>query len=253
MSDIVTYADNKHAYIIGGNLDHPRLGQLFRWGMPQDRERVLARYPGTNYDSRFSDCNVEYFGIGAYPEEISYHEFAEGNFGGCAIQFRVKGDGIKILYAWLCRIQCMKTGAIYDRLWDSVWGWETVIGGYDKATLKLLERCIKFPLRLERGSVLPAFHLLSKPGRPDDSGWVNEDNKLEALNCIIEIGRSIYSAEGSVSKRDVARACAGRYGITSQSVEAGCKAIDRLIRQCNLAWTWRENVLPRIKEINPAD
>jgi hypothetical protein len=259
MGDTVTYISPEGSSIIGGHLDDRRLGLLFRWGMPQDTERIRATYPGTHYNPRFRNYSVEYFGIGIDPDELSPHELAEGNLGGGCIQFYRPGKGlfgfgsIRILCAWLCRVRSIKTRLTLEKIWDPVFGWQTMIGNFDevplrhrKKELELSAQTATITIHLERGAIVPKLHLISKGGRPDDSGFVVEENKEKAIQFVIEKGRYIYTLTGEVSKLDVARACTGRYGITSG--QAGCKAIDRIIKKCNPSWTWRNYVLPRIKE-----
>ena len=94
-------------------------------------------------------------------------------------------------------------------------------------------------------------------GRPSGSGYVNEDNKRDALNLVIRTGRKIYSSNGESSKHRVAVACSSiwpspSYGISAAGQKcynkcAGCQAIDRLIKTYNPNWTWRDDILPRIK------
>lgn len=92
--------------------------------------------------------------------------------------------------------------------------------------------------------------MLKDPGRPK-GGIVNESNKKEAFDFLLSRARAVHSY-GQLSKHRVARAFGGNYNIRADGYScidkcAGCKAIDRLIKQYNPEWTWRDNVLPLIK------
>jgi hypothetical protein len=92
-------------------------------------------------------------------------------------------------------------------------------------------------------------------GRTKDSGSITEDNKWDALDFVIKKAREIYSNGNNFSKHRVARACGtswNPYGISARNVScdakcSGCQAIDRLIKRCNPAWNWRNDISPRVR------
>lgn len=249
MRDLIIYLDNSIGYIRGGNLAHPSLGLLFRLGMPKDTERILATYPGSRYGRRFKKFSVEYFGIGIDSDELLPHDLMEGKLGGGCILFYAPNSRIRILCAWLCTVRCAETTLTFKQIWEPAFGWQNMIGGlspghrHRTSDFALFARATEMPIYLSRGAIIAVPERSSKGGRPLFSNTVGE--KEESLQSVIEVGIGIYSRKGEVSKLDVAKACGGKFGISSG--EAGCKAIDRLIKRCNPEWNWRDNILPRMK------
>jgi hypothetical protein len=129
MRDSIVYLDNSIGCIKGGDLDHLSLGLLYRLGMPEDTERILATYPGAHYGPSFEKFSVEYFGIGIDSDELLPNDLMEGKVGGGCIQFYAPDRRIRILCAWICTVRCAETVLTFEQIWEPVFGWQKMIGG----------------------------------------------------------------------------------------------------------------------------
>jgi hypothetical protein len=207
--------------------------------------------PGSNIaGNRFEDYQVEFFGIIANSEPYDPDEI------DCSIVYEKfdlehkKSAPKKFAHIWLWRARWGNTKAVYEETWHPKQGWTAAIRDIHFVEERFRERTCKQLLK-GRFLIREAIKIMNG-GRPENTGMITEENKWEALDHIIEIGIKIYVRENRVYKHDIARESRRYdYGISNERMEcngcAGCKQIDRVIKQCNPTWTWRDDILPRIK------
>jgi hypothetical protein len=79
------------------------------------------------------------------------------------------------------------------------------------------------------------------------SGVINDTNKWKILDMMIEYGREIVDGDDWPTKYGVAQRFS-KYGISGRDQVTAEKAIDRLIKKCDPSWTWKNDILPRIRK-----
>ena len=151
-----------------------------------------------------------------------------------------------------CRITFADTGIVVLAHWWLSHGLQIVTHNFSFERLADLE-AHKQAMELLR-------IILPKGGRTKNSGSITEANKWEAFNYVVERAREVFLSGYPFTKHRVALWCGNTrnpYGISAKNDSCdgnchGCQAISRLIKKCNLEWTWKTNIADPIKNSQPS-
>lgn len=195
-------------------------------GMPLDAPCYSFGYDGSLFDDKGEGYYVDTFGIliGRLPK--TGEKWSWIRFGGIVIQL------------WQQRTRYLNSQVFAEIRYHPDWGKTYAIKG------EVLKASSTDFVIAKRGlKLLDSIERQSNAGRPPNSGVLTEENKLDALQLIVEIGRNIYQNEHKVSKSVIAEKCKGQYGITDD------RSIYRVVTEyCKKSW--KNDILPEIKKLN---